>query len=942
LPHDSSLSPPPSLELIENSEITSETLSKSIFVNATEFDHRLKALYDACDVDQSNGLDEEEFLRCLQSLELELTGNEIKAYYGLLHQESNGGVSYQDFKNFFVKNITEMEKIKHMRILQSRLHRNYENEDAQALVELSVQRKDLMSHLQTLFENLDFANTGFIEHHELEEIIKGLEIDLTQFEHDILFSEVETDAHGFVDYHSFLPVCADLMQAFIAKKYALAEDHKNEKVVAVKADRVVASQLGDLRLISKRLYGLIQQVDFGEKGKTDIDKLHEVQEILRKSHSGLTRTESNDICRHLFESKLMVHETADGHIEADDDQHSPPDSPVILPAGEALKFREDGSLDVTKGSNPKAANKVTSKLVVQKHKSGRAQSMIIKNAGQEEFSDSITESKPKPRSKKNARHTSVVVKSGKVALVPNATEVQVMKKADRLMKNYTQELFFELVVAARKRSVMRGMLHNMSKSAVSDFILHSMEHRRNALVAQRKLDAQSIYVPTQVCFQVLEDATALRLSRPQIIALISTCDAFDKTGMNVDYKLFSANASHVIEKLFDTHHQLNRANVLDIAASTADEALIMNGLTEEDCKFYLETAFNDLANGGPLVPNLDFISVLKDIPLLKLSDKDAVTVFAASQHNEAHDAIYWLPCLSWIYETLHMLLKERFLQRRMALLAATVMEDMDKKNVNAAEGEKAADSAEDAENEAVSSLKSLAEKLVDFIKVRMDNGVVRVFLPTDKDEYGAESSATANENQADEESDALEGLSVLIDIPSYRMPVQSRAKRGGQQVSEKQDSFAATSTAGGSSNNLKGSSFQGVASSGPLGSFSEDKTESSEPFAAGASGAKNMATLRRQSSVSATAAPRIPAELTGHLKIVSNERDQSVDKELTITFVAEGPSGLLSCSHPGTLKLPSMCVVDRETALEFAANLAGKLVVDIQNPMSQTHNLVIR
>jgi hypothetical protein len=37
-----------------------------------------------------------------------------------------------------------------------------------------------------------------------------------------------------------------------------------------------------------------------------------------------------------------------------------------------------------------------------------------------------------------------------------------------------------------------------------------------------------------------------------------------------------------------------------------------------------------------------------------------------------------------------------------------------------------------------------------------------------------------------------------------------------------------------------------------------------------------------------------------------------------------------------------MCVVDREIALEFAASIATKLVVEMNNPMSLVHNLAVR
>jgi hypothetical protein len=96
-------------------------------------------------------------------------------------------------------------------------------------------------------------------------------------------------------------------------------------------------------------------------------------------------------------------------------------------------------------------------------------------------------------------------------------------------------------------------------------------------------------------------------------------------------------------------------------------------------------------------------------------------------------------------------------------------------------------------------------------------------------------------------------------------------------------------------------------------------------------------------SVVPSAKVALVSNLTGHLRIVAHEaREQSVDKELNITFVADAPNGVVTCSLPHCLKLPSMCVVDREIALEFAASIATKLVVEMNNPMSLVHNLAVR
>ena len=466
----------------------------------------------------------------------------------------------------------------------------------------------------------------------------------------------------------------------------------------------------------------------------------------------------------------------------------------------------------------------------------------------------------------------------------------------------------------------------------------------------------------------------------------------------------------------------------------------MNGLTAEDCEYYLETAFKELgstaAGGGEgsssssshtpySVDHMDFLSIIRDIPLLKLSEKDAVTIYAAAEHVDAGDRVLWKSCVSWCYETAHMLLKERFVQRRMALLAASV----ENNNIAIAEAASVAAAISSsstnhdtnqtsnnnnnnnssskgnvlsiAEEEALTSLKSLAEKLVDFVKVRMEHNIVRVYLPSDKDAYHGTSTANNNDNNDgsysnndDDGDNPYEGHSnVLIDIPVFRMPVIARGagKRAAHAAAISEQRFNDTNSGNGSTNGITSGgngttgtiNFNGTNNSninnnsnsnilhaanaadtgGGIFGAIESSTSSTTlintgttpfiPATASSSSNGGVGMLTRRNTIIATSSSsslstvsRIPSELIGHLVITAIDRYNSVDKELAITLhVSENasPSGVaVNCALLHNLKLPSMCMVDRENALEFAANLAHKLVVEIFNPMSTTHNLVVK
>lgn len=864
---------------------------KSIYASGgVSFEKRLRALYNSCNVDASDGLDEDEFVRCLESLELELTGSEIRAYYTLMLTDHSHGVTFEDFKNFFVKNIVDMERVKHTRILQSRLHQNHDDDSPQTLAEINEQKKELSAHLSCLLEYLDLGNTGYVEHHELEELIRGLELNLSQFQIDMLFSEVETDSHGMVAYHAFLPVCTDLLQTFIARQFASAEDHKHEKIAESRAERIVKGQAHEIQHIAKKLFRQIKVIDNTVHDKAE--KLSSVQNVLRNSHSGLTRTEANDLTHRLLDTQMHIHDTNDGKVELDqtDEALSPTDQAGV-PVGK-LQFDEHGQVIVE--TTHSSGLKPDAKLTINKNSRGRAISMVVKNSAMSSPGSDDT--------KKKHRFSLVDSKSTDGLKSPGH------RKAIRILKDIDEASFEAMIFDVRKRSVMRGMLHNMNKNAVQQYIHHNMEHARKNLVTNGLLDSQTIYVPVKMAYDILEKAPALRLSRSQVIAVVASCEAFDKTGLTVDYKRFSQNAAAIIDKLFDTHHQLNRANVLDISLSTVDDAQIMNGLSLEDCNFYLETAFNEITDSQGLVDHLDFLNIVRNIPLLKLTEKDAVTVYAAAEHHPKLDKVAWRDSLGWMYDTLHILLKERFIQRRMVLLTASVPQSEDPNEKD--DGHYVLSVAE---QEALSTLTSLAEKLVDFVKVRMENNIVKVLLPTDKESYGTE---VVEEKSPEEVCESLEGHScLLVDIPMFKIPVLSKGRRRGAD----------------------GNLLPRAELIPGLASLSSDAESSFTPSSA------QPAIQRR--NVSQTS--RIPSELMGHLKIAAVEREQSVDRELVITFVGDGTGPATMPSFSCTLlpndrmRLPSRCVVDRETALEFASALASRLSVDIVNPMSATHTLVM-
>lgn len=108
----------------------------------------------------------------------------------------------------------------------------------------------------------------------------------------------------------------------------------------------------------------------------------------------------------------------------------------------------------------------------------------------------------------------------------------------------------------------------------------------------------------------------------------------------------------------------------------------------------------------------------------------------------------------------------------------------------------------------------------------------------------------------------------------------------------------------------------------------------------------------------------MPREIVGHLRITAVEKSSSVDRDLIMSFtheqrdigvVAPVPAAALHPAHGAhaaaasvssqtchlqqSIRLPSMFLVDREHAEEFALQLASRLSIEVQPGGKMSHSL---
>ena len=117
-------------ELIEKTDLGSEELLQA----ATDIDlfvEKFRGLFDSCDVDHSGLMGLEEFFLCIKAVEMELTDDEIEAYWSSIKNldshsddvtDPRGEITFNSAVKFLRENIRGMERKKQNRQLARSLH----------------------------------------------------------------------------------------------------------------------------------------------------------------------------------------------------------------------------------------------------------------------------------------------------------------------------------------------------------------------------------------------------------------------------------------------------------------------------------------------------------------------------------------------------------------------------------------------------------------------------------------------------------------------------------------------------------------------------------------------------------------------------------------------------------------------------------------------------
>ncbi|KAJ1414634.1 hypothetical protein B484DRAFT_401699, partial [Ochromonadaceae sp. CCMP2298] len=481
-----------------------------------------------------------------------------------------------------------------------------------------------------------------------------------------------------------------------------------------------------------------------------------------------------------------------------------------------------------------------------------------------------------------------------------------------------QELY-DAVYEARCITIMRGLLEEIDTSATQTVLLTALREEASVLKEAGVLSADSAYLPVKSCFKVLEDTHELRLNRSQILFIISWAECFDKDGHHLEVERFAEHAANIVSKLGEREMQETRAEV--VTAGNFEEKKVLNGMREEELLKHLEYVFS---LGVDEISPDKLREVLKSTPKLALSDRECTALLAPFNHGT--DLFTWKDHLQSLVSMIVTLCRERVINRRMSLHVTST--------TTKAGGATTAHERQQAEARA--QLKTLADKLVNHLRIQMKGDMMVIHLPVDNEkrrtsqltgEDGLYARADAGQNLlyagvrliSWTTKDAIFHKPVSIKHASTGRMSQGGMSQGGRHGSNPSILIMKESEYG--SMMSMGSKAHGV---GGHGSSASVVTPLGSPTSSGQQLLHVPYTFTESDSRSL-------------LVLVSVTSEAVLGGETQLRASVVSADGLTCLRTVLPVKLPSICMVDREAARQFAGAVADLLhVEEVQGAVHST------
>lgn len=210
-----------------------------------ELAKELNGLFDMYDLDESGQLDEQEFTMCLNSLDLDITKQQIDALMVVADADKSGLVDRKEFMNFTFNHLLHMMKERHLARLHEDIDRAAKGEaidgddrdllskedesidahafDALLSPDLDGEGKDERVNLMEMFRRADAGNNGYLSANEFHRLLEAMDLGLTQYQMARLMAEADENEDGCISYAEFVPVMLKFLQTYKTKQKASVE-----------------------------------------------------------------------------------------------------------------------------------------------------------------------------------------------------------------------------------------------------------------------------------------------------------------------------------------------------------------------------------------------------------------------------------------------------------------------------------------------------------------------------------------------------------------------------------------------------------------------------------------------------------------------------------------------------------------------------------------------
>jgi hypothetical protein len=491
---------------------------------------------------------------------------------------------------------------------------------------------------------------------------------------------------------------------------------------------------------------------------------------------------------------------------------------------------------------------------------------------------------------------------------------------------FTAQELFDAIFDVRKVSVMRGLMEGIDTSVTHTTILRALMEEVTALKASGEMSQESFYIPIKNCFKVLGDLHDLRLNRSQILFIISWAECFDKDGVEVDVVKFAEHAAGIISKITAKEMMETRADVVN--KGSFDEKKILNGMRENELEMHLAYALASLNAEDHVITSDQLKDVLKEIPRLNLSERDCSALVIPFDPEHLKGPLNWKEHLHAIVSMIITHCRERIIHRRLSLHVTSSVSDF-----NAAAHRGMTSAARALHDEARNQLKQLADKLLNFVKIQMvgDNRLV-IHLPIDNEKRRTAQLTGFDEHNHHQQQPSVmyQGVRYInwnvlqtVFVQQTMVPPSPMVRQSSRSMLRNSISIVRAST-----------QAAAAATGGAGGALGEHRLSSAGlPGTTSAAAAATAAAMGSSGGSAAAAGVETKYEKKSSRKmpffvsIVAAE-NASVHPITTLYCKLINATGSCRLQSVLPLKMPSIGLVDREAAHEFACNVVDKMYVD--------------